>query len=96
MEDSSFYIVSGGETALRSQYIIGNIPKLLDNQIIAGLLLGVLILASLCKIVQILSRRSKYWRQLSPLLRNSATVAVFFILFELSVIVFNVFVVFIR
>ena len=83
MEDSSFYIVSGGETALRSQYIIGNIPKLLDNQIIAGLLLGVLILASLCKIVQILNRRSKYWRQLSPLLRNSASVAVFFLLFEL-------------
>ena len=82
MEDSSFYIVSGGETALRSQYLIGNIPKLLDSQIIAGLLLGALILVALCKIAQILNKYSKHWTQLSPLMRNSIAVATFFFLFE--------------
>lgn len=82
MEDSSFYIVSGGETALDSQYMIGNIPRLLDSQIVASLLLGVLLLVLLCKLVQILNKSSARWAELSPLIRNSLTVTAFFIFFE--------------
>ena len=82
MEDSSFYIVSGGETALNSQYMIGNIPRLLDNQIIASLLLGVTILALLYKIIKVLNKNSYKWIALPLLVRNCIVIGLFFISFE--------------
>lgn len=82
MEDSSFYIVSGGETALDSQYMIGNIPRLLDNQIIASLLLGITVITILYKIAKILAKRSYKWTTLSPTVRNCVIIVIFFASFE--------------
>ncbi|MGM9998207.1 MAG: SGNH/GDSL hydrolase family protein [Candidatus Bruticola sp.] len=82
MEDTAFYIVSGGETALNSQYIIGNIPRLLDNQIIASILLGLTIAALLCKLNLILAQKYSVWEHLSSLKRNLIITILFFVVFE--------------
>ncbi|MGM9992342.1 MAG: SGNH/GDSL hydrolase family protein [Candidatus Bruticola sp.] len=82
MEDTAFYIVSGGETALSSQYLIGNIPRLLDNQIIASLLLGFTIAALLCKLSQVVAQKYSGWARLSLFKRNLLVTFLFFVIFE--------------
>lgn len=78
-----FYIVSGGETAIKSQYLTGNIPSLFDRQVTAGILLGITLAFAFQKLGQMLHKRSRTWRSLTAVWQNVTLTMLFLLTFEM-------------